>query len=281
MLLVGVNIPNFWLVAASRVLNYKTRTIPFSHLGLPICGDSRKLNFWYSLIDRIKSRLSVWKSRNLSMRVAWFSWRMSCPLYQSILFSSSRLMHVSFLISNLSLIVFYGWWGRGVVENYRKITWIKWETICIEKEFRGLRVRRIREFNVAILGKWCWRLREEKERLWHRVLPAHYGEVGGRIDKGGRLDSMWRKNIYVICQGVGLGVWNWFQYNFSCNVDDMSSTLFWWNPWLTRGVLKERLCRLFDLAENKMVSVLDESLRLGADWEAWKWHRRLLAQEEK
>jgi len=70
VLLVGVNIPNFWLVAASRVLNYKTRTIPFSHLGLPICGDSRKLNFWYSLIDRIKSRLSVWKSRNLSMRVA-------------------------------------------------------------------------------------------------------------------------------------------------------------------------------------------------------------------
>lgn len=61
--------------------------------------------------------------------------------------------------------------------------------LCGKKEFRGLRVIRIREFNVAHLGIWCWRLREEKERLWRRVLAAHYEEVGGRIDKGERLDS--------------------------------------------------------------------------------------------
>lgn len=61
--------------------------------------------------------------------------------------------------------------------------------LCGKKEFRGLRVIRIREFNAAHLGVWCWRLREEKERLWRRVLAARYGEVGGRIDKGERLDS--------------------------------------------------------------------------------------------
>ena len=40
---------------------------PFLYLGLPIGGDPRKLKFWQPLIDRIKSRLSGWKSRNLSL----------------------------------------------------------------------------------------------------------------------------------------------------------------------------------------------------------------------
>jgi len=41
--------------------------IPFLYLGLPIGGDPRKLVFWYSLVDRIKRRLSDWNSRNLSL----------------------------------------------------------------------------------------------------------------------------------------------------------------------------------------------------------------------
>ena len=47
----------------------------------------------------------------------------------------------------------------------RKISWINWDTICSEKESEGLRVRSIREFNLAILGKWFWRLKKEPRRL--------------------------------------------------------------------------------------------------------------------
>lgn len=36
-----------------------------------------------------------------------------------------------------------------------KISWLKWDIICLKKENDGLRVRRPKEFNLALLGKWC------------------------------------------------------------------------------------------------------------------------------
>ena len=63
-MLVDVKIHDSWLVEAASILNCKLGQLPFHYLGLPICGDSRKLKFWRPLIDRIKSRLTVWKSKN-------------------------------------------------------------------------------------------------------------------------------------------------------------------------------------------------------------------------
>jgi len=35
--------------------------------------------------------------------------------------------------------------------------WIKWHIVCLDKENGGLRVCKIREFNLTLLEKWCWR----------------------------------------------------------------------------------------------------------------------------
>jgi len=53
-----------------------------------------------------------------------------------------------------------------------------------------MEVRRIREFNLSLLGKWYWKLREEKGCLWYRVLAARYGEEGGTIGNGEKLASV-------------------------------------------------------------------------------------------
>jgi len=38
---------------------------------------------------------------------------------------------------------------------------------------------------VALLGKWCWRLLEEDDSMWFRVLAARYGIEEGRLLEGG------------------------------------------------------------------------------------------------
>lgn len=41
----------------------------------------------------------------------------------------------------------------------------------------GLGVRDIENFNIALLGKWRWRLLFEKGSLWVRVLASKYGRA--------------------------------------------------------------------------------------------------------
>ncbi|PNX90811.1 ribonuclease H [Trifolium pratense] len=65
-MLVGVNIPDSWLVEAAPALCCKVGKISFLYLGLPIGGDSRRLAFWEPVLARLKNRLSEWKSRFLS-----------------------------------------------------------------------------------------------------------------------------------------------------------------------------------------------------------------------
>lgn len=72
---------------------------------------------------------------------------------------------------------------------------------------------------------------------------ARYGEVGGRIGDGGHIGFAWWKNLISIGKCVGLGVGHWFDDNLRCCES-----------------LKHGFRRLFDPAENKMVSVADISL---------------------
>ena len=43
-------------------------------------------------------------------------------------------------------------------------------------------MRKLREFNIALLGKWCWRLLVDRGSIWYRVLLAWYGAVHGRLE---------------------------------------------------------------------------------------------------
>jgi len=163
-----------------------------------------------------------------------------------------------------------------------KISWINWDTICTKKEEGGLGVRRIREFNLALLGKWCWRMRVENRSLWYSVLSARYGEVGGTIAEEGRFNSVWWNNLINVRNGAGVGGESWFDDNVGREVGDGAQTLFWWDPWIDGLVLKNSFSRLFDLATNKMTTVAEMySFGWGVEGEAWQWRRHLLAWEEE
>jgi len=85
--------------------------------------------------------------------------------------------------------------GGGGCEDNRKITWLSWQTICLKKEYGGLGVRKLKEFNIALLGKWCWRMLVDRGGLWYRVLVARYGELGGRLEVGGQSVSCWWREV--------------------------------------------------------------------------------------
>jgi len=149
-------------------------------LGLPIGGDPRKHQFWCPLVDRIRNRLSGWKCKNLSLGgrlVLLKSVLSSVPIYFLSFFKAP-----SGIISSLGSIFSKFFWEGG--EDVRKISWIKWDNICLQIENGGLGVKRLNEFNISLLGKWVWRLLEERGSLWNVVIRAKYGEEGAGCGLG-------------------------------------------------------------------------------------------------
>ncbi|CAJ2658361.1 unnamed protein product [Trifolium pratense] len=276
-MLVGVNIPESWLDEAASALCCKVGKIHFLYLGLQIGGDPWRLVFWESVLSRIKNRLSGWKSRFLSFGgrlVLLKSILTSLPVY-----ALSFIKAPSGIISSIESLFIKFFWG---CEDSRKISWVSWKSICLRKEFGGLGVRQLREFNLALLGKWCWRLLVDREGLWYRVLVARYGVEGGRLREGGQRGSVWWRELARIREGVGESGGSWFGEHVLRRVGDGSDTLFWTDPWLDGVSLRERFGRLFVLAETKSLSVAEMyALGWGIGGEAWKWQRQLRAWEEE
>jgi len=160
------------------------------------------------VIDRIVARLSSWTHKFLS-----FGGRLvllKCVLCSLPVYSLSFFKAPAGIISSIDSIFIFFWGG---CEDCRKIAWWKWESICLPKEDEGLGVRRLREFNFSLLGKWCWRMLVEKDGLWYRVLKARYGEEGGQLTEGGRHTSLWWMVVCDIRIGDGLYVGNCFEEN--------------------------------------------------------------------
>jgi len=63
-------------------------------------------------------------------------------------------------------------WGWG--SDGRRIAWALWKKVCKSKEGGGLGMIEIRQFNIAMLGKWIWHLGYEKKGLWKEVLESKY-----------------------------------------------------------------------------------------------------------
>ncbi|MCH86380.1 cysteine-rich receptor-like protein kinase, partial [Trifolium medium] len=172
-MLVGVNIVDSWLAEAASVLGCIVGKVPFMYLGLPIGGDPRRLSFWDPVLTRIRSRLSGWKSRFLSF--------------------GGRLILLKFVLTSLPVYA---------------ISFFKAPS---GKKYGRLGVRHLREFNIALLGKWCWRLLVDRGGLWYRVLVARYGEAVGTLVVGGRSGSSWWRAVSNIRDGESTDGGGWFK----------------------------------------------------------------------
>ena len=131
------------------------------------------------MLHSIKSSLSGWKNCFLS-----FGGRLT--LLKSVL-TSLHVYALSFfeassgIISSIESLFKKNWGGS---EDHRKIPWINWKNVCLRKEYGQLGVRKLREFNLSLLGKWCWRMLVDRGGFWYRVLVARYGEEAGRLEVG-------------------------------------------------------------------------------------------------
>ena len=135
-------------------------------------------------------------------------------------------------------------------------------------------------FNLALLGKWIWRLGSDKGGLWKEILVSKYGSwISLREDGKSRKISLWWKDLKEVWASEGWG--RNFEDRVEWKVGDGKDIYFWEDNWLGSDALKKEFPRLFSL-----ILVKDAKVAELGSWSdgMWVWHlawRRLLFVWEK
>lgn len=64
----------------------------------------------------------------------------------------------------------------GGCEEKSRISWVRWGDVCKLEDKGGLGIKDLRVFNLALVGKWVWRVLNSEEMLWVRILKSRYGD---------------------------------------------------------------------------------------------------------
>ncbi|XP_020272679.1 uncharacterized protein LOC109847855 [Asparagus officinalis] len=161
----------------ANLLNCSVGSLPFSYLGLPLKFGSLSKRDWQPLLDSFSKKLSLWKSRSLSLggRLTLLnSVPSSIPLCYSSFFKLPR-----WLIKAIDKIRRNFLWNdnhqSSIVRNL-----VSWDTVCRQKKDGGLGVIQLESFNIALLSKWIWKF-FDRESLVSKVVFSLYSKDGANL----------------------------------------------------------------------------------------------------
>lgn len=256
--LTGVSVSDDIIARFAALLHCRVMEIPFVYLGLPVGGNPRRVCTWDPVVAKLTRRLSVWKGKHLSFggRLCLVKSVLSAlPLY----FISCYRMPKGVVKKCNQIMMRFLWGGT---EEDRKIAWVRWAQICRPKAEGGLGVKDLESFNLALLGKWRWRLLQNQEQLWCRVLLAKYGN-GLRSKK-----SVWWRDLELTCGTSAVG--RWFDNSLCKRLGDGKDTLFWQESWHGHNSFQDKFGALFQISEQQNASIAE----MGG-WEENRWVWRL------
>ena len=259
--LAGVNVMKSNLDCYSKALNCGQMMVPFSYLGLEVGGNPRKKKFWEPVINKLKSRLSVWRGRFLSMagRLCLInSVLCATPLYYLSLFKAPEVVCKSIISIQRRFL-----WGWG--KEKKPISWISWKDLCKNKDEGGLGIKDIRKFNYALMAKWKWRISSNDKGRWKEVLESKYG-LGTDEMVPIKYQSLWWRDLTRVCREGGDE--GWFQGEVVWKVGSGDKVRFWEDVWVGSSNLKAVYPRLFSLSLNQGHKVEEVG---GWEGSMWRW----------
>ena len=162
-------------------------SFPFTYIGLPIVKNMRRKSSWNTIIDKFKAKLSTWKSNLLSIGGRYTLIKSvlgSLGIYYLSLFKAPQV--VIHTLERLRSRFF--WRGN---DSINKMAWIKWENVVAPMEHGGLGIGSLHSFNLALLQKWHWRLVNQPNQLWVKLIKSIHGLEAGFDGNGCYMQGLW------------------------------------------------------------------------------------------
>ena len=181
------------LVELASELGCKIGSFPTSYLGLPLEAKHKALGVWDSIEERYRKRLAAWKTQYISKggRITLIrSTLSSLPIYYLSLFRMPQKV-----CARLERIQRQFLWGGSAPE--KKISLVRWATVCSEKRKCSIGLKSLSKLNKALLCKWSWRFANDQKAQWRKAICCKFGEsIGGwhtRDLRGGYGTSLWKE----------------------------------------------------------------------------------------
>ncbi|CAL1384516.1 unnamed protein product [Linum trigynum] len=229
ILYVSPNIPRRKAELLSTRAGIPLKAALGRYLGIQAIHERVTKGRYQSLLLRIQKKMAPWKAKRLSFAARLTvakSVTASLPVYN---------MHTELIPSgvcrSIDKISRDFIWGDE--EEKAKMHLVAWETLTKPKDYGGVGLRQTRQANIAMLAKGCWRMLQEKESLWSRILYSKYGGKRQGLD------------IFRKSQGSSF-TWNsllkaadLFKKGCAWNIKNGRRTKFWLDPWILQVPLKE------------------------------------------
>lgn len=226
------------------------------YLGVPSLHGRITKDHCKNIMDRVQSRLEGWKTRFLSLagrQVLVQSVLNAIPTYamQTMLIPKGVCDAIDKTTRN------FLWGGDGTV---RKTSMINWNTVTLPKKEGGLGIKSMRSLNMALLSKLGWRLLNEENNTWAKVLTCKYMKSEAQVMniKRKRSDSNVWKGICAAAPTIEKGVIK--------VVKNGKNTSFWNDRWVGNDKLR-----------NHMIGPLNkeaDNLKVAECWNeqgTWDW----------
>ncbi|XP_050233408.1 uncharacterized protein LOC126681895 [Mercurialis annua] len=221
-LMLSSNMDSAFGDAIARVLSVQVVVNQGKYLGLPSLIGRNKRQIFQFIKERIWQKMKGWSAKFLSRsgkEVLIKSIAQAIPNYIMNVF---LIPHG--LCDELERMMNSFWWGRNQAEK-KGINWASWTRLCDPKKFGGLGFKKIREFNVAMLGKQAWRMISMDDNLMVKVFKAKYFPNCSFLEAklGSNPSYVWR-SIFESQEVMKLGA--------RVRIGDGWSTRIWRDPWL-------------------------------------------------
>ncbi|KAH9730036.1 reverse transcriptase domain-containing protein [Citrus sinensis] len=142
-----------------------------TYLGLPSQIGRKKSVVFNFIKEKVWQRLQGWSQKFLSRagkEIMLKTVAQAVPNYAMNIY----LLPLD-LCNDLEIMMNSYWWGSTRTGG-KGIHWLRWDKMCKPKSVGGIGFKRIHDFNIAMLGKQCWRLMTNPLSLVARILKARY-----------------------------------------------------------------------------------------------------------
>ena len=163
------NVPDHVKTSILEVMPFEEGILPIKYLGVPLISSRLLHKDCKILVERVQKRIGDWKNK-------WLSFAGRQQLVLSVL-SSMHLYWASVFILSAGTIhdieqLMCGFlWFQG--EMQRGKAQVSWDDVCLPKYEGGLGIRKLDEFNVALMSAHIWKILTHKETLWVKWIHTY------------------------------------------------------------------------------------------------------------